>query len=282
MGVVSNALAEGIARCFWWIAIFSLLTPFELLLPMGMRQPLVRRLQGLVFWVVSVATTTAWLTLYGHLRAAIGIKPIATIDLLHLNAWSGVGAGTISVVCSAMLGDLAFYWFHRAQHAVPWLWRFHSVHHAIRDVSAVNSYHHVTETMLQSALVALPLSFLPITAAHIPVLSGVFALQVVAIHCPTRLHLGPLRGVLVDNRFHRIHHSLEERHFDKNFAANFSFWDVLFGTAYFPATDEWPDTGLAEVPEPASIKDWLLPPSKDAGRRIATGAHPSFQPEPSE
>ena len=81
------------------------------------------------------------------------------------------------------------------------------------------------------------------------------------LHSPTRLHLGPIvRRILADNRFHRIHHSTDPRHFDKNFGAGTSLWDQLFGTAYFPTADEWPDTGLSDQREAQSVSEYLWRP----------------------
>ena len=80
------------------------------------------------------------------------------------------------------------------------------------------------------------------------------------IHSSTRLSIGLLRYVFFDNRLHRIHHSTEDRHLDHNFATTTPFWDVLFGTAYFPRRDEWPAVGLTDVAEPRTIADYLLMP----------------------
>jgi sterol desaturase/sphingolipid hydroxylase (fatty acid hydroxylase superfamily) len=44
---------------------------------------------------------------------------------------------------------------------------------------------------------------------------------------------------------HRIHHSREPQHRDRNLAFIFPLWDVLFGTYYHPHPTEYPATGLA-------------------------------------
>jgi sterol desaturase/sphingolipid hydroxylase (fatty acid hydroxylase superfamily) len=99
--------------------------------------------------------------------------------------------------------------------------------------------------------------FVVSTGDSIAVMTLFLLLQPTFLHSPSSLHFGPLRHVIADNRYHRIHHSVEPRHFDKNFAILFSFWDRLFGTAYHPAPDEWPDVGLAEVDQPGAMKEWL-------------------------
>ena len=97
------------------------------------------------------------------------------------------------------------------------------------------------------------------------------SLQGYYLHSPVRLHLGPvLRRVIADNRFHRIHHSVQPEHFDKNFGAGTSIWDQLFGTAYFPAKGEWPETGIPGRPEASTLGDYLWGPFRKEDRSRAT------------
>ena len=91
-------------------------------------------------------------------------------------------------------------------------------------------------------------------------LSLLLGLQGHYLHSVTRLNLGPLGRFIQDNRSHRIHHSIHPEHFDKNFGVFTTLWDSLFGTAWFPAADEWPATGLDEIPEPQGIADFYLQP----------------------
>jgi sterol desaturase/sphingolipid hydroxylase (fatty acid hydroxylase superfamily) len=109
--------------------------------------------------------------------------------------------------------------------------------------------------------ISIPLSVVQIDGPATPVVVG-FVVQLLSyyIHSPVDVHFGPLRKLLVDNRFHRIHHSLEPRHFDRNFGICFSIWDRWFGTAYDPASNEWPDVGLQGVRPPRTISDYLLLP----------------------
>ncbi|MFI4904937.1 MAG: sterol desaturase family protein, partial [Burkholderiales bacterium] len=64
------------------------------------------------------------------------------------------------------------------------------------------------------------------------------------IHANVRLPLGGLTRVVVGPQAHRIHHSLEDAHADRNFAAVFPLWDILFGTFCAPRAGEYPRTGL--------------------------------------
>jgi sterol desaturase/sphingolipid hydroxylase (fatty acid hydroxylase superfamily) len=65
-------------------------------------------------------------------------------------------------------------------------------------------------------------------------------------HANIRSNFGPLKHVLVTPQSHRIHHSIEPRHQDRNFSVILTVWDRLFGTLY-PSYDEYPQTGVADV-----------------------------------
>lgn len=178
-----------------------------------------------------------------QLLASLGLYALADIP------------GLLGFVAAVILTDLAYYWYHRAQHSVGWLWRFHSVHHSIEKMGAGAGYHHLLEAPVKALFVSLPVSMVMDRAAA-PLVVFLFSIHGYYIHSTTRLNFGPLAWLIADNRVHRIHHSLEPRHFNKNFGALSLIWDKLFGTAYFP-TDEWPAVGLSGSPEPRTLAGYI-------------------------
>jgi sterol desaturase/sphingolipid hydroxylase (fatty acid hydroxylase superfamily) len=64
-------------------------------------------------------------------------------------------------------------------------------------------------------------------------------------HLNVRWSFGRFALVINNPQYHRIHHSLEPQHFNKNFCRLFPLFDVIFGTAWKPGKDEFPKTGLA-------------------------------------
>jgi len=259
-----------------WIIVFLVLTTFEMLNPRG-AQPLRSRINGLAFWTVAIPLSAIALTSLASLWAALGIKPLLTLPLFSWLAWAAPLAGLVGGLLAAVVNDFFFYWFHRAQHR--WLWRYHAVHHSIRELSAVNSYHHASEAVISLLLYTLPVSLIVSDVGPaLPYISLGLWFHIVWIHSPTRANLGPLRALFADNRYHRIHHSLEERHFDRNFGAFTTLWDRLFGTAYFPEPGEWPDVGLAQMDEPQGVREWLdFPARYAAAERAAAEAAPGAE-----
>jgi sterol desaturase/sphingolipid hydroxylase (fatty acid hydroxylase superfamily) len=90
--------------------------------------------------------------------------------------------------------------------------------------------------------------------------TSILAMQGLFLHSCTRVSLGPLRYVIADNRFHRIHHSIQSEHYDRNFGSFTVFWDLIFRTAYMPKPGEWPETGVVGVEEPKRLSEFFLAP----------------------
>lgn len=219
--------------------LFLILLAAELALPKGALPSKEARIRAIVFALVFIPVAEATNRLFAYPRPLLSFPALLSIPL------------------AALLYDFFYYWLHRAQHAMPFLWRLHAVHHSVEELGALGGYHHVSEAPLKALLVAIPAAlFLPLPSGLVGFLIGFHGIY---LHSATRLNFGRFAKVIADNRTHRIHHSLEARHFDKNFGALTMLWDRLFGTAYFPKANEWPDTGLADHPEPRSVREYLLP-----------------------
>ncbi|MBV1691522.1 sterol desaturase family protein [Novosphingobium sp. G106] len=184
----------------------------------------------------------------------LGMEPV--FDLTPLGFLAGVAA-------MLLLVDGLRYLGHRIEHKI--CWPFHAVHHSIRELHSANSFAHPVEGLVEAFCVVIPLSLIHVPREVVLVAGAIIGLQSVVIHAPTRLHMGPLRAILVDSRFHRIHHSVEAVHFDKNFGFLFSFWDRLFGTLHDPAPSEWPATGIDDLPPPRTFAGMLAHPLQHFG-----------------
>jgi|SRR6185312_328420 len=159
-----------------------------------------------------------------------------------------------------LIADFIKYWMHRAMHAAPLLWRFHRAHHSDRHFNASTNLREQWAGTIYGdavfALIAAPLfgamtTPIPLTAAYLAY--GFFA------HSNLRLPLGRLTPVLVGPHYHRIHHSRLPQHANVNFSSFFPLFDILFGTYYAPARDEFPPTGLADEQHDNLWRIQLLP-----------------------
>lgn len=230
------------------------------------RYSLLSRVRGAIFWLVYIVITGVGLILFNRLWSTLGIKPLFHIDLSFLSASSHGFVAAVGGMVAALLvmqaGEFFYYWFHRLQHTSKFFWRFHAEHHSLEEMSAFNSNHHFTEELFRLPFVTIPVSLLfSFEQGYVPWLwAFLLGWQGIYEHSSTKIHLGWFRYIVPDNRFHRIHHSVEKRHFDKNFGSGSAIWDIIFGTVHYPKKDEWPDVGVSYMKEPATLKEFLFRP----------------------
>ncbi len=97
-----------------------------------------------------------------------------------------------------------------------------------------------------SPLGFIPLNMFSVTFANTGWLYFIPVLYFRLYHANIKTNLGPLKYILVTPQSHRIHHSLERKHWDKNYGFIFTIWDNVFGTQY-KNYDEYPDTGVDDL-----------------------------------
>jgi sterol desaturase/sphingolipid hydroxylase (fatty acid hydroxylase superfamily) len=223
------------------VSVAELVAPIE-------RPSLATRIRGTGFMLIGVVLGLIVLRGFQFLWEMIEVRPLLTVPAI----------GTVpAVVLGILLYDFIGYWNHRFQHR--FLWPIHAVHHSPTELCAATNYGHFLEKPFRFVVTGIPLSLIDFQLAATPfVIVIVREMLEYYIHSPTTAHFGPLAKVIVDNRVHRVHHSMEPRHFDKNFGVLVTVWDRLFGTYCKP--DNWPAVGIAGHPPARSIVDFLLYP----------------------
>ena len=68
-----------------------------------------------------------------------------------LNVWPSEFPIAIQLVLALIISELGLYWFHRACHEIPFLWRFHKIHHNPKKLYWFNAtrFHYIDVTLLQ-------------------------------------------------------------------------------------------------------------------------------------
>ena len=152
------------------------------------------------------------------------------VGLLNLTAWPGAVEWPLAIV----LFDCWQYLWHRLNHVVPVLWRFHSVHHSDAEMDATSAVRfHTAEILLSSTarLAILPVLGMTVQQA---LLYETLVLPVILFHhsnvrVPGALDRA-LRAVIVTPWMHWVHHSRWQPETDSNFSSLFSWWDRIFRT----------------------------------------------------
>ncbi len=149
-----------------------------------------------------------------------------------------------------LLYDFTYYWLHRIQHLIPWWWALHSMHHSQRQMSCwTNDRGSYLDGVIQSFILAGVGIFMGVNIEEFAFLTLVSELIQNFSHTNVRFGFGKvLDKVLVDPKFHRLHHMRVDPDrpnlHNCNFGQVFPFWDILFGTALY-----------GEPPHPTGVND---------------------------
>lgn len=160
------------------------------------------------------------------------------------------------------ISDFFFYWYHRLQHSVYFLFQIHELHHADTELNSTSSLRsYWLERPIQTLVIILPSLFIiGVDKVALLVFPIVTTIWLLFTHANVRINFGFLTPILCGPQLHRIHHSILPEHVNKNFAQFFPVYDVIFGTYYRPKLDEYPSTGTRELAGDAPFSRVLAKP----------------------
>ncbi|MEX0759276.1 MAG: sterol desaturase family protein [Tistlia sp.] len=144
--------------------------------------------------------------------------------------WQGAGG----LLLDLLVLDLLIYWWHRANHELPLLWRFHEVHHLDRFLDTTSALRfHAGEVLLSAAARALVVLLLGFPFVSVLVFETLVLTATLFHHSNLRLPGGlerALSRVVITPSIHWVHHHARRRDTDSNYGTILSIWDPLFGT----------------------------------------------------
>jgi sterol desaturase/sphingolipid hydroxylase (fatty acid hydroxylase superfamily) len=158
-----------------------------------------------------------------------------------------------------IIDDLGKFIVHFSFHRIPFLWPFHAVHHSATTLTPFTLYRiHPIEFMINSVrsfCVGAVISgiFVYLFANNISVFTIVgvnlflFVFNLAGSnlrHSPFYLGFGGWEKLFISPAQHQIHHSVEIKHFDKNFGSTLAIWDHLFNSLMHSKTETVTEFGL--------------------------------------
>jgi len=216
---------------------------------------------------------TCWLIIGTMLEATVVVVYIKFLESIYETHLSFLTVEAIrqlpESVCfiwGILFSDFLAWIRHYNFHKLPWLWPFHTIHHSQRTINMFTDLrYHVLEYLVDMTIRIIPMLILTVDTPLIVTFEVFVSWFTKAYHGNIKTNLGWLRYIIVTPQSHRIHHSLEPRHRDKNFGTIFSIWDYMFRTQY-RRYDEYPETGLEDTSFPHDQYnhwvDFLLTPLK--------------------
>ncbi|MEP0964633.1 MAG: sterol desaturase family protein [Roseobacter sp.] len=187
-------------------------------------------------------------------------------EIIPWGAMEGVSKPTVIALFSVamfVVDDFTKYLMHRWMHKWPILWPIHKVHHAAETMTPITVYRiHPLEGVLYASRSAVAQGSV-ISLFYYLFGDKVDLFTIVGINVLVfAFHMtgSNLRHSHIDIRYpkwvehffispaqHQIHHSIAEKHYDKNFGAALAVWDWLFGSLHVSEGEKNIEYGLTDA-----------------------------------
>lgn len=139
------------------------------------------------------------------------------------------------------LDDLAYYVFHRSAHRVRWFWASHVIHHSSQHYNLSTALRQTWTGFLSLGfLFRLPLFLIGFPPAMVFFCAGLNLIYQFWIHTEAIGRMPKwFEAVMNTPSHHRVHHGVNPRYLDANYAGVFIIWDRMFGS-FTPEVDDEP------------------------------------------
>jgi len=169
----------------------------------------------------------------------------------------------LSALVIFLVADLVLYIYHRFNHDKPLLWVFHALHHSAEEMSPMTAFRHHPFYSMAIGLIS-PIVIGIVQGIALALFFGNFDVALLAgtnlflavlnlatnnlKHSHIRLRYPPwLEHVLISPAQHQVHHSIDPRHFNRNYGDTLAVWDWMFGTLYITRPGEEIRFGLGDA-----------------------------------
>lgn len=188
----------------------------------------------------------------------LGLSPLIVVPVTAWAAANGLGwrpawwGGWPGLVADLVLLDLLIYGWHRLNHQLPILWRFHQVHHLDRFLDSTTALRfHFGEVLLSALARAGVVVLLGFPLTSVIVFETLLLCATIFHHSNLRLAPGlerRLAAVMITPSIHWVHHHAVRSDTDSNYGTLLSVWDPLFGSK--SPTARHPDMAIGVEGQP--------------------------------
>ena len=250
---------KGLVAILWFAALFlgERIWPAVALPGIVARTPFRRLARNLALAAINFALSP------------LVILPLTALAAGHALAWRpGWWQGVPGLALDLLLLDFLIFWWHRANHRWPFLWRFHLVHHLDRTLDSTTALRfHFGEVLISAgaragAILLLGFPFVSILAFETLLLAATL-FHHSNLRLPPWLEAG-LARLIITPSIHWVHHHRRRVDTDSNYGTVFSFWDRLFASRSLTRRAMEMEIGV-EGAEELQLPGLLLRPVHAAG-----------------
>ncbi len=127
--------------------------------------------------------------------------------------------------------DFASYWSHRWNHEINVFWNRHIVHHSSEEFNLSCALRQSISGIIGVYFfLYIPMALVGIPGKIIAITAPIHLFAQFWYHTKLINKMGILEHIIVTPSHHRVHHAINAKYLDKNYAAIFIIWDKIFNT----------------------------------------------------
>jgi alkylglycerol monooxygenase len=156
----------------------------------------------------------------------------------------------LSVVIAFLYIDFVGYWVHRLEHSVNYFWNRHIVHHSSEEYNLACALRQsISQFTTITTFLLIPMALVGVPYQVYLIVAPIHLFMQFWYHTRLIGKMGFLEKIIVTPSHHRVHHAINDKYMDKNFAQIFIFWDRMFGTFQEELDNEPPIYGVRRQPK---------------------------------
>lgn len=176
-------------------------------------------------------------------------KTLLIALLFEVHEWSPlrdtVGRQPWAWVVLFFLDDFTYYWFHRLNHEIRFMWAGHVNHHSSETLNLGTALRQGVGERVYKLVFWIPIAALGFDPAMILLMMGLNLTFQFWTHTEAVRRLPDwYEAVFNTPSHHRVHHGSNVRYLDRNHAGVLILWDKLFGTFSAELDEEPVEYGL--------------------------------------
>ncbi len=232
---------------------------FGAMLLLERRRPLRREVESKPRRIIRNLTTGATALAVSTLMQLLVLVPLShwamarRAGLLNLVVMPAALQAAIAVV----LLDYTLWFWHYANHRVPFLWRFHLVHHVDRDMDASTALRfHFGEQALSTLYRCAQIVVIGATPFAVWTWQAILFASLLFHHSNVEVPIAwerRLVRLIVTPRMHGIHHSDRRNETNSNWSSLLSWWDYLHRTIILGVPQNSVTIGVPAYQNPSDV-----------------------------
>jgi len=155
---------------------------------------------------------------------------------MNIMGWQSFGYAWYFWLLCMLLDDFSYYWFHRQNHMIRFLWAAHIVHHSSDNFNLGTAVRNGWFTIFYKPIFYVWIVIIGFPPEMLVVCMGIEALWQFQLHTKYIKSLGVLEKILNTHTMHQVHHASNIEYMDKNHGGILNIFDRIFGT--WKAIDE--------------------------------------------